>query len=329
MEKEASSQLFETGEQPVSSEQQAEINRLQHGIAVLDLFTKEVEVEGKNSRFRHLVRPHSESRDEILHGPVYKGDEAKLERAVTKSRYAVRHTRLRAMLEHAAFLGIPASLKGKQVLTKDPEDQARLGLEHGRWRMEFATHRRQNERATQRDYLLSRIAAVVTPAPEQPTEAVSTDSLPIAVRAPSINLEERAFRITRAINAMAHRSKLSGFRVAGVTERHVELIWDHYQDGTPIIYAAANNRRNRLLNVVNREFWIGSGFAALQASRMPVMELQAKYEKALEEFTGYFEHSGQYENSVQQNRREKSRKQLENLLSEERIANTKIRTYNQ
>lgn len=313
----------ELGEVVLSAEQQAEVNRLQHGVAVLDLFSQETEAEDRRKDFLQRTHPGSESRQAILAGPSYKGNEAKLERAISKAynRYDIKHIRRRAMLEHAAFLGIPAILKGKEIIIESPVESRRLQLEHGKWIKSFASRYRTNERESYRGFLEGKIKAITGENTPESDEAVQDkNGVPTVVLGPHVNLEERAVRLTRAINTMARRSMLSGFGIATADEVYNQPVYDRYEDGTPHIDQAAINKRERLHVASKGDFWVASGFPSIRKSGiMKEYLLRRRSKKMWEEFEGQFEHS------PQQKQRVKVRKQLSNYIPELRLAETKIK----
>ena len=307
----------------LTPEETAEVNRLQHGIAVLDLSSKEENQEVHRAEFIQKTYRGTESRQEILQGSSYKGDESKLENAITKmvNRYSIRFTRRKAMLEHAAFLGIPAVMKGKRVVTNDPSKQRLLEEEHGKWRMSFSSRHRTNERAMYRGFLESKVQSIVAKAP-QTERAVETveNGVSTVVLGPAVNLEERAVRLTRAINAMARRSMLSGFGVAVADEQYNEPIYERYDDGTTHIDRAVRYKVERLFEVSKRDFWVASGFPEIRKSgTMSEYLLKRRSTKMWNEFKGQFEHA------PQQPLRVKVRKQLAGLIPSERLLETKIK----
>lgn len=303
-------------------EQQAEVERLQHGIAVLDLFDSEVKAEDKRSEFLRRTHPGTESREEILKGKAYSGDEAKLNNAINKAKrgYAITRIRLKAMEEHAAFLGIEAVIHGKYLVYANPKESYRVGKEHGKWRQNFASRYRSKERESQRESLNSRIRAI-TGGNVLETELVEKDKhgVPTVVVGPYVDLEERAVRLTHAINAMARRSMLSGFGIATSDEVYSEAVYEYYGDNTPRIDQAALNKRERLYKAAKRDFWVASGFPQIRSSgTMREFLLRRRSKKMWEEFEGQFEHS------PQQKQRVKVRKQLAKYMREERVPETKI-----
>jgi hypothetical protein len=298
-----------------------EVERLQHGLRVLDLFDQEEKAETSRTEFLKLTEPKTEAREEILNGPAYKGDNAKLNNAIAKSknRYGIRHLRRLSMLELAAHIGVEAVIRGRSVVVEDKAERTRLSVEHGKWLTHFGRNR-IDERAIKRQQLESQINKLAGAFSPETAAAETHDAVDPVVLGPAVNLEERAFRLTRAINYMARRSMLSGFDVATVTDRHMEPIWNRYEDGTPVVYVAARRKRDYLLDEVKRDFWVASGFPLLrQTTIMKEREIRPRSRKMWEEFSGHFEHP------PQQSQRKKVRKQLSNYLSDEQISAAKVK----
>ncbi|HET8991963.1 MAG TPA: hypothetical protein VFN31_02950 [Candidatus Saccharimonadales bacterium] len=232
-------------------ERQAEAARLGHGLACLDLFEKEVKEEDERQRFVSLTAPGSDTRQNILAGPSYAGDETKLEAARSKaySRYGINNIKRQAMYHHALYLGIEAKIDRSRVITVNPEDQERLSVEHGKWRAAFASKQREQERNDQRDYIEGRIRRLLG---TQETEG------PIVK---AVNIEDRAVLLTRALNILAHRSMLSGMNVAVVDPSYKIGIYDRYKDDTPFVKSASLRKFTRLYLEAQRNFWDANNFS--------------------------------------------------------------------
>lgn len=317
---------FTQPELSVNPEQEDEQRRLQHGINVLDLLDREEKAEAKRADFLRQTHPGTDSRNQILN-VSFKGDENRLQHARTtyERRYVIYDLRRQSMVELAGFLGISAVIQNKQVLVTNPADRSRLQREHGEWLKKFGGRNRTAERELYKQRLQSKAATLSmfeSPLPASDGRSAA-EGVETVVLGPAVDLEERAVRMTRAINAMARRSMLSGFDVAAVSERHEAPIWDRYTDGTPHVYQAARNKRERLLQAVKRDFWVASGFPALRDFKdrqiMPERELRPRSRKMWEEFTGQFEHP------PQQRRRKAVRRQLSRYLSAARLPEVKIK----
>jgi hypothetical protein len=292
-----------------------EIERLQHGIRVLDLFDEEESAEKRRADFLTQTSLRSDTRQSILEGPSYMGDEQKLNNAIVKakSRFQINQIKRESIIELAAYMGIEASIKNKKVVVMDRSDRDRLFTEHGRWIKLFGRNKK-SEREIFRERLSMHVDKLQ---PVEEEEQPSENDVIIA--GPAVDIKDRAFRLTRAINHMARRSMLSGFDVAAVTDRHMEPIWDRYEDGTPRVYVAAERKRDRLVEEIKRDFWVASGFPLLRRSGvMPERELRPRSRKMWEEFTGQLEHP------PQQYLRKLVRKQLSKYLSAEEIEAAKV-----
>ena len=306
------------------SPEQAEVERLRHGIAVLNLFDAEVAAEDRRTEFLHRTHPGTESRETILQGKTYKGDETRLNRAISKAqnRYAITALRLEAMEQHAVFIGIEVAIRDKRLVFANSEDETRLGKEHGKWRQNFASRYRTQERGSYREFLQGKIGKLLgEKASETPTEETLEQGIPTIVVGPHVNIEERAFRLTKAINNFAWISMLSGFGVAVEDDRYSRLIHDRYKDGTRKVDRAARNKSERLYDEVEDEYWFASGFQAIRESdTMPNRLLQRRSKKMWDEF------KSQYMTSYQQGLRVATREQLAEYLTAEQIEMAKVKS---
>jgi hypothetical protein len=305
---------FELGKTPITAEQELQVERLQHGIAMLDLFDREVTEEDRRNDFLKRTSPGSESRAEILAGNAYNGDATKLSIAINKVRkkFAIRGVQRQAMLEAAGFLGIPATFEGEQVITTDPAEQTRLSSEYGRYRVRYASRQRTEERGLFREHLKSKVEAITGEPIDVQTEAEDDEAFP------SVDIEERAVRLTRAINIMAWRSMLSGLNVAIPDPNYSEPIYERYVEQTTEVDRHASNKSRRIYEKAKSDFWVGSGFAEIRKGGiMSEYLLKRKSQKMWREFAGQFEHS------PQQKQRVKTRKQLKKFIPEDRLPETK------
>lgn len=296
-----------------TAEHEPDDERLRHGIAVLDLFEREIVTETRLNDFLHRSRPGSQSRQEILAGN-YQQDETRLENARRKARggFAVKKLRVQAMYEHACYIGIDAEIINGQVSVADPEQSRRLSIEHGNWRSHFASRQRTAERDRYREFLESKLKTAagdqLEPTHDAPAEGLYVD------------LEERAILLTRALNAMAHRSMLSGLGVAIPDDQYNAPIYDRYEIHTPRLDRNAQNRSQRLFEQAREDFWQASGYPDIRRGGwMREFLLRRRAQKMWKEFMGQFEHAPQQPERVQM------RKKLKKIIPEDRLAETSIK----
>jgi hypothetical protein len=79
-----------------------------------------------------------------------------------------------------------------------------------------------------------------------------------------IAIPERAERLIRTMNALAHRNMLNGFDVAVNDPEDQVPIWDRYLNGTPRVIESSRSKVDRLEVEAQEHFWHATGFAALR-----------------------------------------------------------------
>jgi len=316
---ESSSSNFESIAQAEAVDAEAETRRLQHGIAVLNFFDQEDEAHDRLSRFVRDARPGSESREQILHGQSYRGDVAKLDRAVNRARkkYAVSDIKRRAILEHAAYEGVPAVTRGRVVEFEDENDEDRVMTAHAQWRVLFATPQRTQAREIQRAEMQARIEALkgVSQPADQLVLSVTDEEFETS---PPVDIRDRAFHIYRAVQLKAHISKLAGLGVAVRAEYKKIPIWKFYGDETGLVAFKAENRAERLAVQAARDFWQASGYQELhEAGGISRQEFEKRSQHDWDKFSATFDQS------PNQNRRLEIRKKLGKFLAKQEIATIK------
>ena len=296
--------------EPLGEEQLQEIERLQHGIAALDLFSEEVRTEERLSIFLAKSRYGSDTRTEILNGPSYRGDAQKLEQARQNASRGYKakamRIRLQAMYEHALYLGIDARIEKGMVVVLDKDEQKRLGLEHGNWRVEYASKARSQAREIKRDSIDREILKITGDAREDVW--------------PAVNLEERAILLTRVVNGMARRSMLSGLGIGIADERYSEGIRDRYEDVTERVDRLSARKVDRLYKKARADYNIASGYSQVRGkgSDMSKLLMERRFSKEWKEFAGQFEHA------LQQDERVAFRAILRTQIPEDRLSETEI-----
>jgi hypothetical protein len=294
----------------LSEEQQAELTRLQHGIAVLDLFAKEVTAEERREDFLTKTRYGSETRQQILEGR-YHGDKAKFERAIhtVRERYKIKSIARESLYEHALFLGREVRLTSKAVIFSSKEDEDFVTKQHGEWRAAFASKQRAQEREDYRhNFLEPKIRAITGEKPPEPTFEAVTNSR-----------EDRAVLIVRALNAIARRSMLSGLRVAVADPRYKDNIYDRYKEGTPHLDKASMRKFDRLYYEAQQYFWDANNYDdVIRTGGIEEKLLRRLVQHEWDKFVTQFEFSPHREH------RDKYRKGLKRYIPAERLPETKI-----
>jgi hypothetical protein len=318
MEASLGSQTPQPGERILAPEDLLEIERLEHGINVLDLFTKEDKAEVDRQAFLIKTWPGSDTHLEILEGPAYNRDKVKLSNAIreAKAGYTTKRLRRQAMVEHAAFLNIDAIERNNEVIIENQEDRERLSVEHAKWRTHFGSKSMQGARASYKEFLKASIRRI-TGEPE-PLKAEGE-----LLEGSAVNVVERAILLTRIMNAMSHRSKLTGLGVAIPDEIYNEPIFDRYKERTLVVDQASSNKAVRLLRHERRDFWTASGYKAIYDSgTMKKHLITRRFIKLWNEFAGQFEHA------PNQLERVDYREKLTGFIPAERLGETRIDNYN-
>jgi hypothetical protein len=298
-----------------------ELQRLQHGVTVLNFFDQEVEAEDRLNRFVRDTRYGSETRDQILHGQSYRGDEKRLNRAINRAekKYIISDIKRRAILEQAGYEGVPAKLKSRAVEFENDEDQERVLSAHARWRVLFASRQRTEIRAMQRAEFQSRIDAIKNANEDVDAQLrFSTTSQEELEPAQTVDVHDRAFLVYRAVQLLAHVSKIAGLGVAVRSEYRKTPIWEYYGDKTAYLTQKAENRAERLMVQVGKDFAESSGYAeAKTAGLMTAREYKERFQHDWRKFLATFEQS------PNQGRRLKIRKTLGKYLTEQEVQTIK------
>ncbi len=120
--------------------------------------------------------------------------------------------------------------------------------------------------------------------PEAP--AVQPDNVGVYV-----DLRERAQHLDAALAAVGQRNSREGFGIGARVRPHSTEIWGRYQDATPTVIEGAERNADAFAEVIKREFWHATGYAALRGTGLMREEVIERYAtKDWKDFVDRFDH---------------------------------------
>lgn len=141
------------------------------------------------------------------------------------------------------------------------------------------------------------------------------------ITAPAVDIESRAYHLSKALIAMGKANQREGFGLAASIEPHASEIWGRYKRGTDKVVERATDNIVGFNEEAKRNFWQATGFTVLRASGlMNKAELDARAKGTWTDF------SRRFAGPPHRERRDKFKRNLRKQMTAQKMIKKSLRS---